>query len=439
MKKLICLAAALLAVTFAYGQRFMENVTLSLDKGPEGIYAKGEKIRVIAETAEETPALVKVYINGHYRRQREITVPAGRSTVFSGSFDEATALMVRLADPADPKDSTTIGAVVAPEEFRPGFEEPADFRKFWKKQLRAMRKEKMHPVLTPVGVSGEDGEKFECYSVEINCIGNAPVRGFIALPRNAEPRSLPIALFLHSAGVMTAPWVHATPERALDLAKRGNGAIGIDINAHGMPEGRETAFYEALQEELKGYAQQQVTDHESFYFRTMYLRAVRVLDYACSRKEWDRKRVLVTGGSQGGAQSAAVAGIDKRVTMAVVDVPGMWDVGGILKGRLSAWGRYLERDGVDSPAATIIPYYDGSNFLRHYKGGLVVNVGLIDMTCPPAAVWSAFNMCASDNKVIHSCAWKGHSGKYSLPKKDFQRVKRSMDRFQKDAIDEHLQ
>ena len=154
MKRTLCFILALFALWTASGQSFLEDVRLSLDKGFEGVYAKGDSLKVYAEVAKETPALVKIYQNGYFKEQREVCLHAGKSEVFRGSYDEATALMFRLADPANPKDSTTIGAIVAPEDFRPGFDEPKDWRKFWRKQLKQMRRQKMEVKLTPVAIPG---------------------------------------------------------------------------------------------------------------------------------------------------------------------------------------------------------------------------------------------------------------------------------------------
>lgn len=99
MKKVFCIILSLLAlVTAAYGQSFLENIHLSLNKGFEGVYAKGDTIKVFAEVDKETPALVKIYQNGYFKQMRETLLPAGKSEVFRGSYDEATALMFRLAD-----------------------------------------------------------------------------------------------------------------------------------------------------------------------------------------------------------------------------------------------------------------------------------------------------------------------------------------------------
>lgn len=438
MKKILSFIVAIMALNLAYGQSFLEDVVLSLDKGMEGVYAKGEPVKVFAEVKQETPALVKIYHNGVFKESHETLLPAGKSEVFNQSYDESIAIMVRLTNPAQLKDSTTVGAVVAPEGFQAGFEEPADFAEHWAKELKTLRKMKMKVKLTPVEVPGKDGEEYDCFDLEINCVGGVPARGYVAIPRNAKAKSLPIALYLHSAGDIRRPFVRSTISKAVSMAKYGGGAIGADINAHGLLGGQDQSYYDEMEAQLHGYSTKAAQGHEDHYFRTMFLRDIRALDYLCSLKEWDGKRVLVTGGSQGGAQSAAVAGLDPRVTHVVVDVPAMWGVGGKVLGRLSAWPKYLEKYGLDSKMAELAPYYDGGNFLRHFKGELVVNVGLIDLTCPPAEVWSAYNLCPAASKVMHPCAWKGHSGKYSLPKEEQIKVKKFMGKYLDDAINESL-
>ncbi len=440
MKRILTLIAILPVFNSSvFAQSFLEDITLSLDKGKEAVYAKGDTIRLFAETMAEKSSVLKVYENGCLSQTLTCTIPAGKSEIFTISYNRPVALMLRLSNPAHPTDSTTVGAIVSPEEFEPGFEDPADFDTFWKKQLRALRKIKMRPILTPVEVPGKDGEKFLCYNLEINCIDGAPVRGYLALPKESAKRSLPIVIFAHGAGNLRESWTQSSVKKAVSLAKKGSGAIALDINAHGMLNGMTVDYYVNLQQELKGYYNREVLSHEDFYFRTMFLRMVRALDYLCSRKEWDGKRVLVTGGSQGGAQSTALAGLDSRVTMMVVDVPAMWDVGGALKGRSSGWPKQLEKQGLNSSAVDILPYYDGSNMLRRYHGGLVVNVGLIDMTCPPAAVWSAFNVCPSPSKEIHPNAWKGHSAKYSLPAEMRNETKQEANAILDNAINAYLQ
>ena len=51
------------------------------------------------------------------------------------------------------------------------------------------------------------------------------------------------------------------------------------------------------------------TDRETSYFLNMYLRDSRALDYLLTRPDWDGKTIVLTGGSMGGQQSLALAGL----------------------------------------------------------------------------------------------------------------------------------
>ena len=75
----------------------------------------------------------------------------------------------------------------------------------------------------------------------------APVSGYFARPVGAKPKSLPIILTVHAAGVRdsnlrgTAGWA-------------GKGFLALDINAHGLPNGKPEDFYENLAKaDLKDY------------------------------------------------------------------------------------------------------------------------------------------------------------------------------------------
>ena len=57
MKRVFCIIIGLLAVAAAYGQSFLESVYLTPDRGWDGVYAKGDTIRVYADADREMPAL----------------------------------------------------------------------------------------------------------------------------------------------------------------------------------------------------------------------------------------------------------------------------------------------------------------------------------------------------------------------------------------------
>lgn len=418
MRILQKISVALTAMTVlsaaAVAQEDQHPVVLSITH-PDGIYSTGEKIDVTAEsTADfEEGLLMDVVINGKTvtKKGQSVSLKVGTKTViYSGSWDEATSVRVSLKKSGEKNAVSNIGFVVKPEDFRPGFEDPKDFDKFWAAQLKSMRKSKMKPVLKPYELTGrlaKYADKCECYSFEINMPEGRPARGFIALPKDAVKKSLPIVMHFHGAGYSISNVNNAV------MSAANMNAISIDMNAHGYEDVKEIAD-ELGKTELKDYRCRPVTDHKSFYYRLMFLRDVRALDYAVTRPEWDGKRILVKGGSQGGGQSLAVAAIDNRVTAVFAEVPALTDMGGNFSNHSGSWPGYYRSmkrgDNLENELA-VLPYYDGATFARHIKAEKVwIEAGLVDSTCPPDCVISAFNVIpASVDKTLYTFPYRQHT------------------------------
>lgn len=447
MKKILfCVLAAALTVGAAIpsqAQKFCERVRLSIDR-PDGRYAAGEKIDVYVESDTEADLSVQVYLNGIVQKKKGVAqkhIPAGKSLLYSASYDAPTAQVVRVLNPENRKEFADIGAIVDAEGFRPGFAFPADMRAFWDKEIKAMRKLKMKASLTPVEIPADKvkkAENLECFAFEINCVGDVPARGYLARPKNAEKKSLPIVVYLHGAGVNKAG-NRSSIVLAANYAKRGGGAIVVDLNAHGMLGDQPQSYYDDLNANaLKDYSRREPVDHKSYYFRTMFLRAQRTLDYLCTLPEWDGERILVMGSSQGGAQTAALAGMDPRVKVAVLTVPAMMDMGGKLAGRLSGWPKLLEVYKESETAPEILPYYDGANFLQMTDARLFMEAGLSDFTCAPAAVFAGYNVAKSADKVIYTNPYRPHSGYANFSRERQAEWKKSIDDVRNRFINEYL-
>ena len=306
--------------------------------------------------------------------------------------------------------SASIGYVVAPEGFRAGYEEPADLMDYWdnlKQQLKALP---MQVKTTPLAVPQQYQDKFTCEDVEINCLGPAPMRAYVAKPVGAKEKSLPIIILCRAAGVK-GDWCRCSVNECVGNAALGNGALSLDLNAHGMLNGQSDDYYQMLEDGLlKNYFEYNAADRETYYFRGMYLRVLRAIEYMTSLPEWDGRRILVVGESQGGGQAVAAASLDPRVSAVVLNVPAMQDLGGARKGRLSGWPQPIENHQDLSPVQldNTLPYFDGSQLIRHSQAEIYCEIGLIDTTCPPSAVFSSLNN-APGKKTINCVPYRTHA------------------------------
>ncbi|NBV24058.1 MAG: acetylxylan esterase [Proteobacteria bacterium] len=326
----------------------------------------------------------------------------GTATV-TGKLDEPGFLSCRATFAGPEKLTFTAlgGAGVDPLKIKPSQPVPADFDAFWAAQKKLLAAVPVNARLAPVK-SPTMG--VEMYDLQADSVG-APVSGYFARPEKAQPKSLPIILTVHGAGV-----------RSSSLGSAANWAkqnfLALDINAHGLPNGKPDEFYKALSDgDLKDYRARGRESRETVYFRGMFLRLVRALDYLTAQPEWDGKTVVVSGSSQGGYQAIVAAGLDARVTFFAAGVPAGCDHTGLLVKRINGWPKFIPSpaaDQLDPKVVEAVRYYDAMNFATRTKAGAVFTVGFIDTTCPPTSVYAAYNN-VSGAKSIHNDPESGHT------------------------------
>jgi cephalosporin-C deacetylase len=369
-----------------------------------GIYKKGEPIKVSVLLKEMEADSITVRIRRNYNvdiKEQKVKYPGETMTIFDESFIKPSAIIfeVRVG-----KNSASIGSIVEPDKFQPGTKRPKDFETFWNAEKKALRVLPMEVKNVPLD-SIQEG--YICSDVEINCTGPKPARGYFAKPKSAKPKSLPIVLFFHAAGV-SGSWCLSRPESAVNYAKMGKGALAFDLNAHGMLNGQPQEYYRDLERgELKNYSDIGIENRDEYYFKGMYLRLMRTLDFLTSQPEWDGKRILVLGESQGGGQSLIAAGLDHRVTAAVATVPAMCNFYGTFDNAIGGWPNPFGTKNDKVKMLQTVPYFDAAHILKGSKATLVTEIGLIDVTCPSYSVYAAINQ-AKGKKITLAVPYRGH-------------------------------
>lgn len=381
--------------------------TFTLKQSHEnGIYKSGDKILVTAYPPNQKTGdtlWVKVLQNNTKVILQKVIVPANDSIViFESTFKKPCSVIVEAKMKGNKQ---MMGMIVDPQKIKPGTACPKDLKKYWhaeKKALTAL------PLDVKFGKNESLEYQFVCFDTEINCTGPKPARGYFARPTKAAAKSLPIVLLVHAAGVKGS-WCKSDAKEALRYAKMGKGAMCFDLNAHGMLDGQPDEYYNNLEAgELKDYYIRGLESKENFYFRGMYLRLIRTLDFLTKLPEWDGKRILVIGESQGGGQALAAAGLDSRVTAVVATVPAMCDWGGTLAGRKGGWPQPFEQTGDIKKMKSVLPYFDAAHLLKDTKATIVVEIGLADNTCPSTSVYAAINQ-AKGQKIIYPVTYREHT------------------------------
>ncbi|MBN1902872.1 acetylxylan esterase [Candidatus Sumerlaeota bacterium] len=381
----------------------IKPLSLQLDK-EDGVYSTGEKIilHVGADAASipQDGCVIRLTMmkNGFYAKDlesRRITrdTPQIQYTIVA----ESSGWLLFAARQKDSKEKESrIGAIVNPLEIKPSMAPPDDFQIFWKNQVEQMRKERGAALLAGVESQSPSVAAFDL-TIDMGK-GNPPVSGYLAYPVSAKEKTLPAFLYVHGAGVRSSS-LPASVQSAL------RGHLALDINAHGLPNGRPASFYDELGKgELKDYKYFGKEDRETWYFRKMFLRVQAALDYLASRPEWDGKNLMIYGSSQGGGQALAGAGLDPRVTAIALSVPALCDLTGCQMKRRAGWPQTVpigeDYGCADEKIKQAARYFDGANFARFTNADAIFSVGFIDNTCPPTSVYSAYNQIKGEKKII---------------------------------------
>ncbi|QIF00744.1 acetylxylan esterase [Roseimicrobium sp. ORNL1] len=373
-------------------------------------YKTGEQVTFTITLAKDSPAPRDAEISWSISKDGVPPVTTAKGKLVDGkatattSLNEPGFLLCRVSWNQDGKVHNSLGgAAVDPLLIKPSLPVPDDFDAFWDAQKKKLAAVPAKSTLTPVP---SPTKKAETFDVKVDALG-APVSGYFARPVNAKPKSLPIILMVHGAGVSSSNLPSAA-------SWAENGMLAFNMNAHGIPNGKPPEFYSSLaQADLKDYRNVGRDSRDTWYFLGMFLREVRALDFLCSQPEWDGKTVVVYGSSQGGFQGFAISAIDPRVTFLAAGVPAGCDHTGIVVNRVNGWPKVVPNlpDGKPDPKVLEASrYFDNVNFAAKTKAkGAYLTVGFIDTTCPPTGVYAAYNALPLSTKAIYDDIPSGHA------------------------------
>ena len=387
---LLCLCASL----SAQGAPIPQQLTFA-PYHAGGVYDVGE---TVGWTVTSGPAPVSYAYRWMIRRNNAVVLKEGRLDLSSGKAsievvdDQPGMIYVAVEAYADlaPAGAASspgaagfvggnagrntgfyaVGAAVAPTKIGPSTLRPADFDAFWDGKLAAQARVPINAVLSPVeaDVPGVDLRMFE-----LDALGSK-AHGYVARP--ARGGRFPALIQLQYAGVYAL-------NSAAVARRAAEGWLMVNVDSHDKlpsdPAGTVPRNYREVGN----------TDRETSYFLNMYLRDSRVLDYVLTRPDWDGQTIVLTGGSMGGQQSLALAGLrPEHIDAVLVCVPAGADANGNLHGRKAGYPDWPS-DNPDVMKTSL--YFDTVNFAPRITAPVMAGIGFIDTISPPAGIWTMLN------------------------------------------------
>jgi cephalosporin-C deacetylase len=281
--------------------------------------------------------------------------------------------------------------------FAPEVREPPAFDEFWSDSLAQARAVAGEPVLRPVrsalvGVTVRE--------LIFPGFAGDPVRAWYLRPVGTDAPLPTIVEFVgYGAG-------RGLPHERLAWPVAGYASVVMDTRGQGSAwgGGGSTPDPHGAGPAAPGFTTRGIEDPAGYYYRRLFVDAVRCVDAVRTLDGVDPGRVVVAGISQGGGIALAVAGLRDDLAAALIDVPfcchferavGLTDAD-----PYAEIARYLgvHRDREDQVFETL-SYMDGVNFARRASAPALFSTALMDPICPPSTVFAAYNRYAGPKQI----------------------------------------
>lgn len=294
------------------------------------------------------------------------------------------------------------------ERYLPDRAEPADFDGFWARTLEESRGHSLAPAFEPVHYGLRT---VETHDVTFSGYGGQRVKGWLILPRERSGLLPCVVEFLGYGGGRGFAtdwllWSAAGYAHLVMDTRRQGSAWGKGDTPDVEPEGSNPQY--------PGFMTRGILEPDTYYYRRVFTDGVRAVEAAREHPAIDAGRIAVTGGSQGGGISIAVAALSDGVRVCMPDVPFLCHFRRATE-ITDAYpyqeiGRFLlvHRDKVDRVFETL-SYFDGVNLAARGAGRALFSAGLMDETCPPSTVYAAYNHWPGE-KQIRTYRYNHHEG-----------------------------
>jgi cephalosporin-C deacetylase len=284
--------------------------------------------------------------------------------------------------------------------YDPRLEAPTDFDSFWQDTFTEAANWDLDVSLTPVR-SGL--VTVETHEVTFRGWGGHPIRAWLHLPAAGVRGDDPLPGVVQFQGYNGG---RGLPHEYVFWASAGYAMLVVDTRGQGSGWSvGDTADPVGSQPSQPGYLTRGLEDRADYYYRRVYVDAVRAFQAMQQLPFVDADRVAVAGGSQGGGITLAVAALADGVLAAMPDVPFLCDfpratriAPGDPYGELV---RYLKAHrNRTAQVFQTLSYFDGAVLAQRATAPGLFSVALMDQTCPPSTVFAAYNGYAGEKDIV---------------------------------------
>lgn len=344
------------------------------------------------------------------RSRKSVEIPVEIGDLDPGFYNVS---LILKSDVDNKRHDFAIG--VRPEEIVSPLDRADDFDDYWERARREL--EAVSPQFKLIRQDDYCTDTREVYLLEMRSLGNILVRGWYMRPVKEGVYPAMLHVQGYSSGKVPGNLYQGDDMVSLALNVRGHGNSCDHVDP-GFP----------------GYILYNVDDKETYVYRGAYMDCVRAVDFLFSRAEVDTSRIVVEGGSQGGALSFATAALDnERIDLCVPHVPFLSDFRDYFKVAIWPGNEFFtyfnEHPEIsEDQIYNTLSYIDIKNLAPWIKAPVFMSIGLIDKTCPPHINFAAYNhLNVPKEYLVYPNAGHGLPGVYNNVMMEFIRKQFKMD------------
>jgi cephalosporin-C deacetylase len=288
-------------------------------------------------------------------------------------------------------------------QYKPALYREADFQQFWDTTVAAALKQPLNAELIPYNLPSRG---LQCYAVRFDGFQGGRIAGWYVRPSEGREKFPGVCVYHGYSGRAPRPLdlVHLASQGICVLSMDCRGQNGESQDAAVYPEGHHS-----------GWMTQGIRNPEKYYYRYVYADAVRALELLARRDEVDDSRLAITGVSQGGGITLAVAALSERPILALPDVPYLCDFKrsvDIAAAPYTEIPNFLKSfPHLREQAFRTLSYIDNLNLAPWIKCRTVVLNCLWDPICPPSTIYAAYNHITAE-KQMENYPYHGHEVPY---------------------------
>ena len=266
-----------------------------------------------------------------------------------------------------------------PKDISTALHKPDDFDKFWadtRKELEAI-----DPKYIVEYNQAQSSITHRVYNVAMTSLDNITIHCWLSIPR--LPGKYPLMIAIPGYKQKVKPFFGEDQAIFCVLVRNAN-----DLVKNGLLIGEE-----------KEYCIVNIAEKNNYIYRGAIMDCVRAVDFVFSNSTIgiDTNRIILSGGSQGGALSLITASLDHRVSLCETENPVYCDFHnyyGISSTKTPNEFPYVYYKQTKIPWVKLLKtldYFDVQNFVADIKCPCMFAIGTRDPIAPPECIYAAYN------------------------------------------------